>query len=189
MHVFHHAGLRELRSSQKCRLLEVGVGTGLNLLLAAKYAVETAIPMNYTGLEPFPVAASQIKSLNYSDFVGQGLFEDFADHYDALIAGQQWSLGTFDACIQTQMLLDFKSLEQFDLIFYDAFSPTSQQSMWEPSSLAKVADLLAPGGRLVTYCIRGYIKRQFLDLGLQVEKLPGPPGKREMMRITKPSYV
>jgi tRNA U34 5-methylaminomethyl-2-thiouridine-forming methyltransferase MnmC len=127
--------------------------------------------------------------LNYGDFIGKDLFASYAASYPKLLAADCWQAPSFKANIVQKALLDFESDQAFDLIFYDAFSPSSQANMWDEASIAKVASLLAPGGVLVTYCIRGYIRRQFIALGLQAEKLAGPPGKREMMRITKPKHV
>lgn len=190
MHVFVAAGLvLQATSTANLRLLEVGVGTGLNLVLAARYALQSNSSINYTGLEPYIVDFEILKDLNYNEFIGANLFDSYVAAYANLLIGATWQQANFEAKVLQQPLLEFESGQCFDLIFYDAFSPVSQAGMWEEASIAKVASLLAPGGVLVTYCIRGYIRRQFLALGLKAEKLPGPPGKREMMRITKPKHV
>ncbi len=190
VHVFVEAGLKAIAPPpHSLRLLEVGVGTGLNLLLAAQFSSQQNTSIDYLGLEPYPIDNEVQKSLNYGDFIGSDLFASYASYYPKLIAGERWEVPAFKANIVQQTLLDFESEQQFDLIFYDAFSPSSQADMWDEASIAKVASLLAPGGVLVTYCIRGYIRRQFVALGLIAEKLAGPPGKREMMRITKPKHV
>ncbi|MDP2189743.1 MAG: tRNA (5-methylaminomethyl-2-thiouridine)(34)-methyltransferase MnmD [Sphingobacteriaceae bacterium] len=190
VHVFVDAGLKSLLSPpNNIRLLEVGVGTGLNLLLAAQFAAQQNTSIVYSGLEPYPIDPEVQNMLNYGGFVGRDLFASYATSYPKLLAGECWKTPLFEANIVQKALLDFESDRAFDLIFYDAFSPSSQADMWDEASIAKVASLLAPGGVLVTYCIRGYIRRQFIALGLQAEKLAGPPGKREMMRITKPKHV
>lgn len=190
MHVFVAAGLEvQAASAAKLRLLEVGVGTGLNLLLAARFAEQQKCLIDYIGLEPYPIDYEILKNFNYQFFIGADLFVSYAKAYPDLLGGATWHQANFQAKVLQQPLLAFESESRFDLIFYDAFSPASQSGMWDEASIAKVASLLAPGGVLVTYCIRGYIRRQFLALGLKAEKLPGPPGKREMMRITKPYHV
>jgi tRNA U34 5-methylaminomethyl-2-thiouridine-forming methyltransferase MnmC len=190
MHVFVAAGLQlQASATATLRLLEVGVGTGLNLVLAARYALQADYSINYTGLEPYPIDIEILKDLNYNEFIGADLFNNYVTAYPQLLTGAAWQQANFEANVLQKPLLEFESEQCFDLIFYDAFSPVSQVGMWEEASIAKVASLLAPGGVLVTYCIRGYIRRQFLALGLKAEKLPGPPGKREMMRITKPKHV
>lgn len=190
VHVFVEAGLKAMVSPPShIRLLEVGVGTGLNLLLAAQFASQSNASIVYSGLEPYPVDPEIEKQFNYGDFIGADLFAGYAAAYPNLLTGASWEVSNFTANIIQKSLLDFESDQAFDLIFYDAFSPSSQADMWNEASIAKVASLLAPGGVLVTYCIRGHIRRQFIALGLQAEKLAGPPGKREMMRITKPKHV
>lgn len=190
VHVFVEAGLKAIVSPpNNIRLLEVGVGTGLNLLLAAQFASQHNTSIVYSGLEPYPVDPEIEKQFNYGDFIGADLFAGYAAAYPNLLTGASWEVSNFTANIIQKSLLEFESDQAFDLIFYDAFSPSSQADMWNEASIAKVASLLAPGGVLVTYCIRGHIRRQFIALGLQAEKLAGPPGKREMMRITKPKHV
>lgn len=44
---------------------------------------------------------------------------------------------------------------------------------------------LKKGGILVTYCAKGEFKRNLESCGFTVETLPGPPGKREMVRAVK----
>jgi len=41
---------------------------------------------------------------------------------------------------------------------------------------------LKPNGVLVTYSAKGSVRRAMQQVGFKVEKLPGPPGKREMLR-------
>jgi len=190
VHVFVEAGLRPLATQRSAiKLLEVGLGTGLNLLLAAAFASQKYISIDYTGIDPYPVDIEMIKQLNYGDFVGDELFTSYNQSYQNLLNAGQWNQPNFKAQMVQLPLLQFESSSVFDLIFYDAFSPASQEEMWDAESISKVATLLAPGGVLVTYCIRGCVRRQFLALGLQAEKLAGPPGKREMMRITKSKHV
>jgi tRNA U34 5-methylaminomethyl-2-thiouridine-forming methyltransferase MnmC len=76
--------------------------------------------------------------------------------------------------------------QQFDLIYFDAFAPNKQPELWELEILGKVAKAMKPGGVFVTYCAKGQLKRDLKSLGLIVESLPGPPGKREMVRALKP---
>ncbi len=191
VYVFVKQGLELFeRSNTLIKLLEVGFGTGLNTALAMAWAKLHQKELMYTGLEPYPVPPAVFASLNY----GQ-LMEDPQAHpalqedYERLLCGEKLSYGTALAGMVQCRLLEFESPETFDLVFYDAFSPTTQADMWDEASVAKIVSLLAPGGVLVTYCIRGYIRKAFLALGCQAEKLPGPPGKREMLRITKPLYV
>jgi len=90
----------------------------------------------------------------------------------------------------TKLELRFEDMAfepSFDLVYFDAFSPNAQPELWEEELLAKVAEAMKPGGVLVTYCAKGAVKRRMKRIGLQVEALQGPPGKREMTRATKPA--
>lgn len=186
-YVFEKMGLLEADLSvAPLRLLEVGVGTGLNLLLALAFARDNCLHLQYTGLEPFPVQPEQIAALNYAQFADAAACAWWQSVYSNLLAGHPQQFSTAEVAIVQQPLLQFQTTQPFDLVFYDAFSPSSEESMWNDDSIDHISSLLAPGGRLVTYCIRGYIRRRFLANGLLAEKRPGPPGKREMMVVTKP---
>ena len=79
------------------------------------------------------------------------------------------------------------SLDQdtFDLIYFDAFSTRSQPELWTAEIFRNLFDSLKVGGILVTYCAKGSVKRTLKSSGFSVETLPGPPGKREMIRALK----
>ena len=81
---------------------------------------------------------------------------------------------------------DEQSENQYDVVFYDAFGPPTQPEMWTPDIFQRMFDALTPGGILVTYCAKGQVRRDMQSAGFNVERLPGPPGKREMLRATKP---
>ncbi|MFN3528959.1 MAG: tRNA (5-methylaminomethyl-2-thiouridine)(34)-methyltransferase MnmD [Bacteroidia bacterium] len=192
MHVFAVAGLEalQLEAGRPLRLLEVGLGTGLNALIAARYSAQHPMPIDYLALEPYPVHHEQLMQLNYADYVGAELLTAYQEAYPALLAGEPWEHGGFRLQVQQQKIEQWSAAAlSFDLIFYDAFSPTSQADMWDDAAIDRVAACLAPGGLLVTYCIRGHVRRHFMAQGLLAEKLPGPPGKREMLRIKRPVHV
>ncbi len=69
-----------------------------------------------------------------------------------------------------------------DVVFFDAFSPKKQPELWEPELLKKVVDSMNTGGVFVTYCAASRLKRTLVDLGLELDQVPGPPGKKEMTR-------
>jgi len=189
-HVFLEAGLMASNPhGPTLKVLEVGLGTGLNLLLTASYAKAQGVKIEYTGLEPFPVLPDTIERLNYGELIGLDLFQSFCSNYNALLAGKTWEWGGLKALADLKPVLAYQSQAHFDLIFYDAFSPTSQLEMWSDEVVDKLSAFLSPGGILVTYCVRGHIRRRFLSNGMQAERLPGPPGKRQMLRISKPKYV
>jgi tRNA U34 5-methylaminomethyl-2-thiouridine-forming methyltransferase MnmC len=73
----------------------------------------------------------------------------------------------------------------FDIVYFDAFSPNKQPEMWSVDMLQKVYNMMKPRGIMVTYCAQGKLKRHLKQLGMRVDTLPGPPGKKEMTRAQK----
>lgn len=183
LHVFIETGLKHvLKERDEISILEVGFGTGLNAWLTLQELTELNKKAKYTGMEPYPVPAAIFSELNYTDKGGADLFEQIHS-----FKWEEWNEDpSGNQIIKMQVSLeDFQTEEKFDLIYFDAFGPNSQPSMWQPELLEKCADLLAPGGVFVTYCCKGQVRRDLQSAGLRMEKLPGPPGKREMLRGTK----
>jgi tRNA U34 5-methylaminomethyl-2-thiouridine-forming methyltransferase MnmC len=190
-HVFIHMGLehwrREHPEAKGLRIFEVGFGTGLNALLALAFAETYGLKVRYTTLEPFPLSEETAAQLNYGSLVAEGRFEQ---DFQALHAAS-WEEGvsirdSFLLKKEKTKLEDFAvEREAFDAVFFDAFAPSKQAELWEKELLEKVADLMAPSAVFTTYCAKGQLKRDLKAIGLQVETLPGAPGKKEMVRATK----
>lgn len=191
LYVFVKQGLEAVSCKQNSlALLEVGFGTGLNAALAMGWAKNQGVALHYTGLEPFPVPEAVFCKLNYSGLHPlAALHAELQQHYSDLLRDESMTFSNGSIRLINKPLLHFNEENSFDLVFYDAFSPTTQEDMWTDDSVAQVVSLMRPGAVLVTYCIRAYIRRSFMALGCKAEKLPGPPRKREMLRITKPLYV
>ncbi|GIV32544.1 MAG: hypothetical protein KatS3mg031_0079 [Chitinophagales bacterium] len=183
MHVFIEAGLRYLAQNKtRLSILEVGMGTGLNVLLSYMNGMDCVI--HYVALEPFPLSEEIIAQLNYGQITGYAkvFFCIHASPWNADIAlSDTFYLKKIDAGIE-----DFKSERQFDLVYFDAFSPRVQPQIWTVEVFSKLMGLLTPGGVWVSYCARGSVKRSLSSVGFQVETLPGAAGKREMIRAVKP---
>ena len=183
-HVFIENGLRFVATeSKQVNILEVGFGTGLNALLTAQYATENAIRVNYVGLEAYPVEEAIWKEINYhTDAEARSLYTKIMAHP----FGETISIDlNFSLSKEAKLIQDWVANGTFDLIYYDAFGPRAQAEMWELPIFEKLYSLLNVGGALVTYCAQGQFKRHLKSLGMRVESLPGPPGKREMTRGTK----
>jgi len=183
-HVFIENGLRFVATeSKQVNILEVGFGTGLNALLTAQYATENAIRVNYVGLEAYPVEEAIWKEINYhTDAEARSLYTKIMAHP----FGETISIELiFSLFKEAKLIQDWVATGTFDLIYYDAFGPRAQAEMWELPIFEKLYSLLNVGGALVTYCAQGQFKRHLKSLGMRVESLPGPPGKREMTRGTK----
>lgn len=188
IHVFIDAGLKHAISSfpnQQISILEVGFGTGLNFLHSAAYGQENQIELNYTSLEAYPLQIEELESTGYHNYVPKNIWEGLVTNYGkALQQVVQITEGQNLRIVHTQ-LHRYETEQQFDLIYYDAFSVQHQPEMWTDEIIAHTCQYLKPGGIFVTYAITGKLKRALKAIGFNIEKLPGAPGKREMLRATK----
>ena len=83
------------------------------------------------------------------------------------------------------MFEDFQDDDFADLIYFDAFGARVQPELWTETIFKKMYDALKDKGIIVTYAAKGSVRRAMQAVGFKVERLPGPPGKREMLRGTK----
>ncbi len=170
--------------AKEISILEVGFGTGLNALLTLKESIENKIKVHYTSLEVFPVSLELTTQLNYPRHISlhqaEKLFQQLhvVDWNTPVVITPDFILEKREEKIQDMSLGEKK----YDLVFFDAFAPAKQPEMWELAVLEKIVWALKPNGVFVTYCAQGQLKRNLKSLGLKVESLPGPPGKREMVR-------
>lgn len=185
-HVFIEAGLDNvisLTDTWQITILEVGFGTGLNALLTAIEVEKTEKSIYYAALEPFPLDREQIHSLNYCELLGrkdlQPLFEQLhtCEWEKKIDIAKNFSFKKSKTDI-----LNLETSETFQLIFFDAFAPSVQPELWTKEIFEKMFEFLGPRGVLVTYCSKGDVRRAMQAAGFVVEKLPGPKGKREMIR-------
>lgn len=189
-HVFIKQGLEHwLLQNRKnnVRILEVGFGTGLNALLSIELASVQKVNIFYLTLEPYPLEDKVVKLLNYPTL----LQNESLREYFSLLHASSWNKPTvldrfFTIQKQLIKLEEFNAEEhKFDVVFFDAFAPNKQAELWTYEMLEKVYTLLAPSGTLVTYCAKGQLKRDLKSIGFKLETLPGPPGKKEMVRGRK----
>ena len=187
-HVFLNTGMRYFleRSGQKnIKILEVGFGTGLNFLISADFCSANNIQLDYTGIEAYPLKPEIIENTGYQSYISTDLWDSFTSQYEV---AQQKNTFIYKYCslkIEYVKMLDFNSDELFDVIYFDAFAAVHQPEMWNQESLAHISKFLNPGGVFVTYAITGDLKRSMKSLGFTIEKVPGAPGKREMLRAVK----
>lgn len=183
-HVFIAAGLRLKAAVQRSiDVLEAGFGTGLNAFMTMLEAERRNLQVRYLGLETRPIALEEAEALNYPTLLGvPERVEDFLDlHRCAWQQAQPFSEYFIFEKQQTPIEV-FEAGEAFDLIYFDAFAPQAQPELWTEAVLARMYCALKPDGLLVTYCAQGAFKRTLKKVGFAVEKLQGPPGKREMTR-------
>lgn len=183
-HVFIKNGF-SLFEGKPISILEIGFGTGLNAFITLVVANRSKTKVNYTGVEAFPVLDSELNHLNYSN-----QFEKEFQHYFTEIHKTPWEQEeqiTPGFCLTKNQMyfqdIDFEN--SFDLIYFDAFGYRVQPELWSVEIFAKMYKALKANGVLVTYACRTSIKNAMLEVGFGVEKLPGAPGKREMLRATK----
>ncbi len=164
-------------------IFEVGFGTGLNALLAASFARDKGISINFTTLEPIPVPEEIYQKLDFGFEARE--HEMILKLHDCGWEMRQELDEKFGLTKHKTTLESFETSEQYDLIFFDAFAPSKQAEVWELSNIKKCFSLLKPGGVLTTYCAQGQFKRNLAAAGFAVETLKGAMGKKEMVRAHK----
>ena len=182
MHVFIQAGLNQVVVS-KLKILEFGFGTGLNAFLTAINKGDKEI--HYHSLEKYPVVTETIKQLNYS-LLFDGQYSDLFQKIHQVNWEKEHEIEA--NFYLTKQQGDFKTAEpenKYHLIYFDAFAPDIQPDLWSKAIFTKAYNALLPGGILTTYCAKGVVRRTMQEVGFKVERLPGPPGKREMLRAIK----
>lgn len=186
-HVFLDSGLKYFlkNGARSVNVLEVGFGTGLNFLVSADYCGSSQIRLNYTGIESYPLDEELIFNTGYESYLAPSTWDNFKTIYKQAklqpVKMDQHSQLTV-ACTE---LLHFESDQQFDVLYFDAFAEIHQPEMWNEASLSHITAFLRPRGVFVTYAITGNLKRTMKSLGFSIEKAPGAPGKREMLRAVK----
>jgi len=187
-HVFIAAGLEHAISSfpgQQISILEVGFGTGLNFLMTAAYADLSGVSIEYTSLEAFPLRSEELESTGYDQYVSGAIWKGMLNNYGKAMQQLTAVLPEQKLRIVHTYLQRYETAQLFDLLYYDAFSVQHQSEMWSDEIIAHACTFLKPGGIFVTYAITGKLKRALKAVGFTIEKLPGAPGKREMLRATK----
>lgn len=190
LHVFIKMGLSEKLHLPKINILEIGFGTGLNALITLNEIKAKENKIQYTSIEAFPVELQLVKQLNYPEKINPELQQTF---FDMHAADWEHPISITDNFILKKVLKkvalfssnDLINEELADIIYFDAFAPNKQPEMWRSEIFIQMKELMTPGGILVTYCAQGAARRAMIEAGFKVEKLPGPPYKREMLRCTK----
>ncbi|MDD3005125.1 tRNA (5-methylaminomethyl-2-thiouridine)(34)-methyltransferase MnmD [Flavobacterium sp.] len=184
-HVFIKNGFSLLKEKNQS-ILEIGFGTGLNAFITFLEAKKCNIQVVYHGVEAYPVEFNEIAQMNYVQQLDAKEFEsDFKKMHDSTWNQPIEISPEFKLTKRKQFFNEIDDVESFDLIYFDAFGYRVQPELWSTEIFRKMHTALKPGGILVTYAARGVVKRSMIEVGFTVEKLAGPPGKREMFRATK----
>ncbi|SJZ57706.1 tRNA 5-methylaminomethyl-2-thiouridine biosynthesis bifunctional protein MnmC [Porphyromonas crevioricanis] len=196
-HIFIEAGLKYhvaklgpgcfFCSRQPLRLFELGFGTGLNALLTLAEAEKLRQRLIYYSIELHPIEVDIYEQLEYelphSDklLMRDYLREMHRAPWDEPIAlTPYFTLHKIEGDVLRRKLPD-----DIDIFYMDAFSPESQSELWTLDLFKRLQQIANPGATLTTYCAKGDVRRTLLEVGFSVEKLPGPPGKRHILRATK----
>jgi tRNA U34 5-methylaminomethyl-2-thiouridine-forming methyltransferase MnmC len=180
-HIFIEAGLKHC-AKKEIRVLEIGFGTGLNAFLTLIEAEKSDKKIHYTSLEKFPVEVEKAFNLNYP--------EEFSPENRNVFESLHTSDWNQDIQIKASFILkkietDFTCCtfdNQFDVVYFDAFSPEKQPEMWTQERFDMIYKHCNAGAILTTYCAKGIVRRAMQAAGFIVERLTGPPGKREILR-------
>ena len=184
MHIFITQGFDTCESNE-INILEIGLGTGLNVFLTALRQKGSCKYVNYTAIEKYPVSKEFAEKLNYHNLIPEARQDLFR-----LIHTSPWNCE-----VEISKSFTLRKIERdattfipegsYNLIYFDAFGPDKQPEMWTPDVFSKIAEYTQPGGILVTYSAKGHVKRTLRDCGFNVKLMPGPPGKRHIIRALK----
>ena len=191
-HVFLETGLQyyidrpDHDTTKTIHILEMGFGTGLNALLTFLKARDLVLPIAYTGVEAFPISSDEIEAMDYASVLQS---QDAATIYNVLHTSS-WEESNevskeFVLTKRQEKFEDIADVDRYDLVYFDAFGPRVQPTLWTEAIFSKMHQALKTNGVLTTYCAQGAARRAMQAVGFVVERLPGPPGKREMLRATK----
>ncbi len=187
-HVFIQNGLNYVHEQfhlKEISILEVGFGAGLNAFMTYFYSKENTLKINYQSIEAYPVLFADASQLNYTkEFSEQEKMVFNQMHQQECNRVGQIS-DSFSFIKHLCLVEEFNSPQKFDVIYFDAFSPSEQPELWSESIFKKMFDLLKVNGVLVTYCAQGQMKRNMKEAGFKVKALPGFGSKREMTRGEK----
>ncbi|NHN24225.1 tRNA (5-methylaminomethyl-2-thiouridine)(34)-methyltransferase MnmD [Flavobacterium jejuense] len=185
-HVFIKNGL-DLIQDKEVSILEIGFGTGLNAFITLIEAKKRKQKINYIGVEAYPVPLEEIELLNYPEQLGVIEEKDLFLKMHQTEWEEIYTISDYFAINKRKQFFDTITDENtFELIYFDAFGFRVQPELWTEKIFQKMFNALNPGGILVTYACRTVIKNAMLAVGFTIEKLPGAPGKREMLRAKKP---
>lgn len=183
-HVFIKNGL-SLFETKPIAVLEIGFGTGLNAFITFVEAKKVNQYINYTALEAYPIVLEEALQMNYASEIDSGQTDLYQQLHECLWEQENTLSDNFKLTKRKQFFQDFKDENTFDLIYFDAFGFRVQPELWSDEIFESMFKALKPKGVLVTYACRTIIMKSMLSAGFSVEKLSGPPGKREMLRATK----
>ncbi|MDD2799420.1 MAG: tRNA (5-methylaminomethyl-2-thiouridine)(34)-methyltransferase MnmD [Bacteroidales bacterium] len=184
LHVFIEAGLKSCEKNE-LSVFEVGFGTGLNAFLTLIEAEKSGKVIRYTSLELYPLSVELSQSLNYADLIAPHKKQLFDALHKAEWGAEVQITPHFFLRKINADLCEYNFTSKYDVVYFDAFAPEKQPEMWDSELFVKLFDHTNLNGILTTYCAKGVVRRSLQAAGFMVERLQGPPGKREMLRGIK----
>lgn len=184
-HIFIQEGLKKCTKEQ-ISIFEVGFGTGLNAFLTLMEAVHSPQKQYfYTAIELYPIETEIVIKINYPEQTAP----QFRDLFEKLHLSE-WEraekiLPNFTLTKLKADLTTFHTNDSFDVFYFDAFSPEKQPEMWNSHIFQMLYNIANKDAILTTYSAKGIVRRALQSVGFTVERLKGPPGKREIIRATK----
>lgn len=187
-HVYIEMGLHEFINrhpeQKQLSILEIGFGTGLNAMLTATDISASKTMITYHGIEAYPVSNEELKALEYDTLVPSS--SQIFDKLHSTSWGVEHKILTHFTLVKRQEFFsDLEDLNTFDIVYFDAFGPRVQPELWTVTIFELIFRAMRAQGILVTYSAKGSVRRALQEVGFSVERLSGPPGKREMLRATK----
>ncbi|HCY01247.1 MAG TPA: SAM-dependent methyltransferase [Bacteroidales bacterium] len=183
-HIFIDAGLAHI-NKQEISILEIGLGTGLNAALTAQWASANDKKVKYHAIELHPLSSEHFKQLNYNELLNSDAAAFWEQICNANWENEQPIGKHFCLLKQNIDFTQWQPSRKYNLVYFDAFGPDDQPEIWTVNQFTKIYNALLPHSILVTYCVKGVVKRILREIGFTIERLDGPPGKKHILRATK----
>lgn len=187
-HVYIKHGLERMASEDKVlHILEVGMGTGLNVLLTWIYAKKHNCPIVYHAIEAFPVEEDIWTQLNYASHLHNNAAKDIYRKIHSSSWGESINLDNNFSFIKYEETIQHTKLpkDYFNVVYFDAFNPDLEPDLWTEKIFEDIYSSMSQDSVLSTYSTKGVVKRALMRCGFKIEKKPGPPGKREILNAIK----
>ncbi len=188
MHIYINTGLKLFDKKSEVKIFEVGFGTGLNALVTYYYRNEIGNKTIFHSVEKYPLTKKEYSTLNYPSIITSN--NELVGVFDKMHSCSWDEITKIDSDFLLKKIsgaLSDNILENnYHIVYFDAFAPEIQPNLWTVEVFRKMYNALTKNGVLVTYSAKGQVRRNLQSVGFNVERLPGPLGKREMIRATKP---
>lgn len=185
LHIFINDGFHQCKK-KTVKVLEIGFGTGLNAFLTLIEAERENKSVIYTGLEFYPVETIEAVKLNFPELIEPDKRAEFEALHSCEWNRRVKITTNFTLIKQRVDFTKTEFSEKYDVIYFDAFSPEKQPEMWSQILFETLYLCADENAILTTYCAKGIVRRAMQSAGFVVERLPGPIGKREIIRARKP---